>query len=175
MKNNKKMKIITILLLIIISQSCESNKFKSEDRKETEKNYLSKEDSIRLEKDILNYKNILFSYLYNDSKKQTYKKKGLLVCDTLKDLTHLYNSNTIDLRWVGEDKNRDKLLQTWLAKEEYYVHISDPPEIPDGSLDLTRALDFYNSKELNVFIDSLRRSEYKKILKEINNGNGTDW
>ncbi|KGO91084.1 hypothetical protein [Flavobacterium subsaxonicum] len=155
----KRYLIIVSILLFLILQACS----KSESNSLIEKYALSIEDSIQIEKELLNYKKCLFSEVYNRSREANYKRMHLEM-DTVKDLTYYFHS-TFNIRWFYEDKNRSKLLKNWLDKE-VYIPIAMPPDHPDGSLDLARAIDFYESEELQKYIDSLRISEYNFMHNE---------
>lgn len=54
------------------------------------------------------------------------------------------------------DPNLNKVIEKWVNKK----HIS---YCKDDELYLMRCLDFYNSKELNIYIDSVRQVEIKKL------------
>jgi len=107
---------------------------------------------------------------YTNSKKLTYERMGVDTKDScfeskeITDLTTYYyvNNSEIDLHLIYEDSNRIKLISKWVNYKEYipFVH---PPDHPDGSLDMVKALDFYNSKDLKKYIDSIRKVELQKI------------
>ena len=160
----KRYLTIVSILLFLILQSCR----KSESNSLVEKYALSIEDSIQIEKELLNYKKCLFSEVYNRSREANYKRMHLEM-DTVKDITYYFHSSFNKL-WLNEDKNRSRLLKKWLDKE-VYIPIAKPPDHPNGSLDLARAIDFYESEELQKYIDSLRVNEYNFMhneKKEIN-------
>ncbi len=70
-------------------------------------------------------------------------------------------NDDFDLHLTG-DKNKEKLIEKWVNTDKYYTLPERvDKEHPDGSLDLAKAIDFYNSKDLDVYIDSLRKSYYK--------------
>jgi len=159
----KNMKVLIVILLIVVNQSCDSNKINK--NREVSNFLITKDDSLYVEESLLHYKNVLFSRLYNTSKEETYKKKQLEFYDTLPDITYYYY-NLQNLRWYPND-NLNKLLRKWLDKNEFYISKVYPPEHPDGSLDLARALAFYNSDDLKNHLDSLRQVEYKRIIEEV--------
>ncbi len=128
---------------------------------------VSKEDSLELERSLLALKNWSFNECYSLSMIETYKRLKVDINDSCRvnNLTGYYyiNNTEIDLYWIFEDKNRQKLINKWVNKEGYTPFVN-PPDFPDGSLDMVRALDFYNSEDLKIYIDSVRHAEYKKLL-----------
>lgn len=54
------------------------------------------------------------------------------------------------------DPNLNKVIEKWVNKK--YISYCK-----DDELYLMRCLDFYNSKELNIYIDSVRQVEIKKL------------
>ena len=157
MKNIFKSYWIVSAFLIL---SCNvNNKTKKEDI--NTQHLLTTSDSLEIEEDLFNYKNVLFSHLHQESKKETYAKKNMQILDTLPDMTYFYYNNW-NLMWVP-DKNKEKLIQKWLDKKEFFLEKDFHLEIPSGSLDLARALAFYNSEDLEKFLDSIRKTEYQRI------------
>ena len=118
-----------------------------------------------LEKSLQALKDWSFSECYTQSEYNTYKRLGIDIQDSCfikshaADLTGYYyvNSSDIDLHWVFEDSNRIKLVSKWVNKAEYTPRPINPPDFPDGSLNMVRALDFYNSDDLKKYIDSVRK------------------
>lgn len=152
-------RIISISLFCFLMQNCKDIRISES---QTDRN-LTLEDSVYVERELLAFKNILFSELYNRSKTITQNKKNISCNDSLNDLSYYFYS--FYPGWMMEDRNREKLLEKWL-KYERYIPIAQPPDHPEGSLDLARALDFYNSDDLTKFLDSLRILEYKRIKSD---------
>ncbi len=122
--------------------------------------FVTKVDSANIENTLLANRNVIFFELYEKSKMFTYKRKHMIICDTLKDRSFEMNDD-FDLHLTG-DKNKEKLIEKWVNTDKYYILPERvDKEHPDGSLDLAKAIDFYNSKDLDVYIDSLRKSYYK--------------
>jgi hypothetical protein len=147
-------------IALIIFFSCNS-------REQNIYSNISKKDSIRIEKKLLALKNWSFKECYSKSEMETYKKKGKIFNDTIcriNDLTEYYctNNSDIDLTYIFEDNNRKNLISKWVNKKEYIPYVN-PPDFPDGSLNMVRALDFYNSLDLKKYIDSVRTIELNKI------------
>jgi hypothetical protein len=155
------MKKNLVILMVMFLSSCKT---------QGDKNDLTKEEILLIEKKIINVKNLCFNDLYYKSKLKTHKRlsKEVQICDEsskIKNLTHFYYSQRdfIDLYEFSKDKNKEKLINNWLNKKEY-IPIVNPPDYPNGSLDLVCALDFYNSNDLEMYTDSIRKSEQRKIL-----------
>jgi hypothetical protein len=156
--------LITLCFFLLISCS------KVTVQKESTLNY---QDSIELEESMLGIKNITFNECFYKSRINTYKRLKLDENDEcykkvlleLKDLTgyHYMNNTYIDPKWIYRDENREKLLSKWINKKEYIPFVN-PPDFPDGSLDMVRALDFYNSKDMKLYIDSLKQVRVKELL-----------
>jgi hypothetical protein len=123
---------------------------------------LSKSDSAWVEYEILRYKNTIFYEMFTKSKIKTYEANNLPYPDEkLTDLIYYYNSG-FNPEWMINKKGRDKLIEKWLSKNGY-----DPKEHSiEGSSDMARALDFYNSDDLSIYMDSLRHSEYLRMERE---------
>ncbi len=140
--------------------SCTANQKAKKDIQKTQ-NVITRNDSLEIEEQLLNYKNVLFSQLYQESKKATYKKKNLQILDTLPDMTYFYYNNW-NLFWTIDD-NKNKLFHKWLDNDEFFLEKDFHLEIPSGSLDLARALAFYNSEDMEKFLDSIRATEYRRV------------
>jgi hypothetical protein len=162
------MKAIYFFVMLLLC-SCSS---KTMSKKES---LLSKKDSIEVEESMNGIKNITFNECYYKSKLNTYKRLGVndsnecfsSLNKKVKDLTGYYymNNSFINPKWIFDDKNRDKLLNKWI-NDKKYIPFVNPPDFPDGSIDMVRALDFYNSKDMAVYIDSLRIVRIKEIITE---------
>ena len=121
-------------------------------------------------------KNWSFSECYTQSKYNTYKRLGIDIKDScftksnVADLTGYFyiNNSDIDLHLIFEDSNRIKLVEKWVNDINYIPKPINPPDFPDGSLDLVRALDFYNSEDLKKYIDSLRNNKSINIAPAAN-------
>lgn len=153
------MRNILYLILVIISLfGCNSKQLRSNSS-------ISKEDSTKLEEALRVLKKWNFVECYSLSETNTYKRMGIdLSSRRVKNLSLYYyiNNTSIDLHYVFEDQNRKRLVEKWVNKEGYIPFVN-PPDFPDGSLDMVRALDFYNSEDMRVYIDSVRQVELKRI------------
>ena len=110
----------------------------------------------------------MFATLYYKAQKQSYRKKGVNYdsINTFKDLSYYFYGNykSINHTFLQDDPNRDKLYNKWLNDKLYIPLIEKSKDLPEGSFDLVRCLDFYNSKEVKKYIDSLRDIEYQRYI-----------
>lgn len=159
------MKYISLILILILTNQCQivNTKKDSLNRK------ISAKDSLFVEKELKQYKNCLFSTIYQLGVKKTYSRLGLneKELSKFKDLTYYYYSGEFNPKFMTDDINREKILNKWLDDKKY----QPIKEIVDGSLDIVRALDFYNSEDLKIYLDSLRQLEYKRINDNENKKN----
>jgi len=157
------MKSITLILFVVLAYSCH---IKKEQKKDSGFS-IPKKDSLFVEEELRQYKNCLFSSFYYFGLKRTYERLGMDKEEFKKraalDLTYYYYSGEFNPAFMLDDKNRDKMFEKWLNDTKY----GDVDEIVKGSFDMVRALDFYNSEDVKVYLDSLRIVEYKRI-EEIN-------
>lgn len=123
---------------------------------------ISTKDSLFVEVELMQYKNCLFSSFYYFSMQKTYKKLGIKDNEIpeVSDLTYFYYGGEFNPEFMIDDPNREKMFNKWINNKKY----EPVTEIADGSLDIVRALDFYNSEDLNMYLDSLRQMEYKRII-----------
>lgn len=130
-----------IILLILLGCSYEP----------TQNNKINKELNVKdsLNSELIMLKNQAFCDCYNRS----IKKTGAQIVPhdgssylQLSDLVVEYTFDPI----------LDKLIEKWVNKK-YTSYCKD------NELYLMRCLDFYNSKELNTYIDSVRQVEIKKL------------
>lgn len=155
--------IIVITCLCLSLQNCGGEKVRSK-RPFNGKYLITPEDSAIIERTLLDNKNIMFTELYERSKQQTYNRKGIAICDTFPDRSYYYVYHRYDLRLTGNSK-KEKLYNKWLQEEAFFIDRTSH-EYPDGSLDFARSLEFYNSKDLVFFIDSLRQDYYKDLYEK---------
>ena len=157
------MKSITLLLFVGLVYGCD---IKKEPKKEPQF-AIPKKDSLFVEEELRQYKNCLFTEVYYRGLKRTYDRLGIDDKEFKKveklDLTYYFYSGEFNPAFMLDDKNRDKMFEKWLNDTKY----GDVDEIVKGSFDIVRALDFYNSEDLKIYLDSLRIVEYKRI-EEIN-------
>lgn len=107
-----------------------------------------KNDSIEKEFLILK-KNIFIDYyrfLYNGK-----------LCD-INDVSSYIQISNLDPHYFSNNKT-DKIMKDF-SKKKYNSYFGD-----EKNLNLMKSLDFYESNELNRYIDSLKIIEYKKIPK----------
>jgi len=153
------MKNLIYLTVILLSNSCSNTKTSTS---------ISERDSLNLEKTLIEIKNYNFQECYRVSENATYERIGVnkndTSCKKVNDLSTYYftSISKLDLNFVMNDRNREKLVQKWVNKKEYNPYVN-PPDFPDGSLNMIRALDFYNSKDMSVYIDSIRQSEIRNL------------
>ena len=155
------MKAIIYFLLLFLFCNCQPKKNISIKEEKTVKK-ISKEDSLFVELELLKYKNCLFSEVYQLGIKNTYKKLGYEqnIEPKVNDLTYYFYGGDYNPEFMKKDINRNKLFEKWLNNKTY----ESVPEIVDGSLDIVRSLDFYNSEDLKHYLDSLRKIEYERDL-----------
>lgn len=134
-----------------------------------EKNSISKDDLNKIELLLSKHKRFAFVDFYEKSIKKDEKKFNLKKCDSLFDMTstQLYHEYCLKVDFYSEDhptyedKNYDALISKWLNKK-YPVYM--PPDDPNikTTFAFKRALDFYESDDLEKYIDSLRVVFYSK-------------
>lgn len=101
----------------------------------------------------------------NKLEKELVKIKNQAFCDCYYEVTKnepvKYSDGStyvqvIDLKneYIFGNENYRKIIDNWVKKE--YKSYD-----PDNNLYLMKCLDFYNSKELEKFIDSIRQKEIK--------------
>ena len=133
------MKRMLIILSIVFSISCNGSHSKSVNSK------IRSNDTLEIE--LLKLKNQAFCDCYNEALKNTGAK--IMPQDgsnyiQISDLVLKY-ANDIHLRYIIEKWNKK-------TYSSYSV---------DNKLYLMRCLDFYNSKDLELYIDSVRKVEFK--------------
>ncbi|WP_447636573.1 hypothetical protein [Flavobacterium microcysteis] len=153
------MKSITLILFVVLAYSCHIKK----EQKKDSGFPIPKKDSLFVEEELRQYKNCLFTEVYYRGLKRTYDRLGIDNKEFKKveklDLTYYFYSGEFNSAFMLDDKNRDKMFEKWLNDTKY----GDVDEIVKGSFDMVRALDFYNSEDIKVYLDSLRIVEYKRI------------
>ncbi|WP_445721378.1 hypothetical protein [Flavobacterium sp.] len=158
------MKRIALTFILILTNKCQIANKKVFNLNEK----ITTKDSLLVEEELKQYKNCLFSSLYNLGLQKTYKRLGINnnEISSVKDLTYFYYSGEFNPQFMIDDSNRERMFNRWINDTKY-----EPiPEIVDGSLDIVRALDFYNSQDLKIFLDSLRQVEYKRIINNKEKG-----
>lgn len=144
------------ILCMLIYCACGTKGIKQEDKKKIE---------ILLSK----HKRYAFIDFYEKSIKQEEKKYQVKKCDSLFDLssTELYQDDCLKLDFYSEshqsysDENYNKMINKWLKKDYPPSMPTDNPNIKT-TMTFKKALDFYESTDLNKYIDSLRTLFYKK-------------
>jgi len=133
------MKRILIILSILFSISCNGSQPKSGNNK-----ILSNDT---LENELLKLKNQAFCDCYNQALKNAGAK-----------ITHQDGSNYIQISDLvlkyANDIHLRSIIDKWNKKK--YTSYS-----VDNKLYLMRCLDFYNSNDLELYIDSVRRVEFR--------------
>ncbi|UZT96699.1 hypothetical protein ODZ84_15900 [Chryseobacterium fluminis] len=135
----------------------------------TNKKSTNEQDLKKIEILLSKHKRYAFIDLYRKSLRQEEKKYHVKKCDSLLDVssTELYNENCLKADFYSDDhksyndENYNLLILKWL-KKDYPVYM--PTDNPDVRTTMTfkKALDFYESDDLNKYIDSLRILFYKK-------------
>lgn len=158
--------LISSISLILIHCVSNNKTIKEKDRKKIE---------ILLSK----HKRYAFIDLYKKSIKQEEKKYQIKYCDSLFDLssTELAQENCLFIDFYSKehpsyiDKNYNAMINKWLKKNYSPDMPTDNPNIKT-TMTFKKSLDFYESTDLNKYIDSLRTVFYKKYeehnLKSIN-------
>ncbi|WP_370901323.1 hypothetical protein [Chryseobacterium gossypii] len=135
----------------------------------TNKKPTNEQDLRKIEILLSKHKRYAFIDLYEKSIRQEEKKYHIKKCDSLFDLSsnELYNENCLKMDFYSDDhksyddENYNILISKWL-KKEYPPYIpTDNPNIKTTMV-FKKALDFYESADLNNYIDSLRIVFYKK-------------
>ena len=135
----------------------------------TNKKSISKQDRNKIELLLSKHKRYAFIDLYEKYLRQEENKNGIKKCDSLFDLSsaELYNEYCLKIDFYSDDhktyndKNYDLLIFRWLNKNYPINMPMDNPNIKT-TMALKKALDFYESADLNKYIDSLRIVFYKK-------------
>ncbi|QIY91089.1 hypothetical protein [Chryseobacterium gallinarum] len=145
-----------VILCMLIYCACGKKNIKEEDKKKIE---------ILLSK----HKRYAFIDFYEKSIKQEERKYQVKKCDSIFDLssTELYQDDCLKLDFYSEnhqsynDENYDRMVNKWLKKDYPPSMPTDNPNIKT-TMTFKKALDFYESTDLNKYIDSLRTLFYKK-------------
>ncbi|SFJ76558.1 hypothetical protein [Myroides guanonis] len=154
-----KYKVVIYCLIALLFFGCLS----------TSKYVLDNDAKNKIEKLLSIHKEYAFIDLYEKSIVQEEKKFKIQNGDSLFDITsmELYQEFCLIVDFYSKDHptyeniKYDKLIHKWLQKE-YPPYISmDNPNIKT-TMTFRRAFDFYNSKDLNEYIDSLRVLFYAK-------------
>lgn len=108
-------------------------------------------DKLKLETELIKLKNQAFCDCYAEviSGKEKIKYK---------DGSTYVNIINLKGEYIFGNEKYWQMIKKWVAKD--YISYN-----PDNNLYLMECLDFYNSKELNDFIDSVRQEEIKKNKK----------
>ena len=147
-----------LALLLLISCSTYSKK-------------ISKADSEKIELILAKHKKYAFMNLYRKSLLKEENKYNLQKCDSIFDLSasELISENCLRIDFYSDDNtsytdpNYEFLIARWLNKDY-------PPFAPadDANLKTTmtfkKVFDFYESADLNKYIDSLRNVFHEKHL-----------
>lgn len=125
----------------------------------TNKKPTNEQDLKKIEILLSKHKRYAFIDLYEKSIRQEEKKYHIKKCDSLFDLSsnELYNENCLKMDFYSDDhksyddENYNILISKWLNKE-YPAYIpTDNPNIKT-TMTLKKALDFYESADLNIYI-----------------------
>ncbi|MEN2436808.1 hypothetical protein AAH994_15440 [Weeksellaceae bacterium A-14] len=133
---------------------------------------VNEQDLKRIEILLSKHKRYAFIDLYKKSLKQEEKKYQIKPLDSLFDLssTELVQENCIFMDFYSEehpsyiDDNYNSMIDKWLKKDYTPEMPTDNPNIKT-TMTFKRALDFYESADLNKYIDSLRTVFHKKYEK----------
>ena len=152
------MKYQFVLILILLVGCTTTNTF-----------FIPTKDKEKIELLLSKYKKHAFLDLYRKSIKQAEKKYKLQKCDSLFDVTEmgLYIDYSLPKYYFTKEKpnysdyNYDKMIKKWLNKNYPPDRPLDNPNIKTIR-EFKRAFDFYESKDLQQYIDSLQQSFYKR-------------
>ena len=152
------MKYMYYPLIFILFIQCFSNKKIKE-----------KEDKIKIEILLSKHRRYAFIDLYEKSIKQEEKKYNIKKTDSLFDLssTELYHQYCLKIDFYSSkhpsytNENYEKMINKWLMKNYFPSMPTDNPNLKT-TMTLKKALDFYESSDLNKYIDSLRSIFYEK-------------
>ncbi|MCQ9639362.1 hypothetical protein MP478_08140 [Chryseobacterium sp. WG14] len=124
---------------------------------------INKQDLRKIELLLSKHKKYAFIDLYRKEIQQEEKKYHIKKCDSLFDLssTELVQENCLFMDFYSEDhssyidQNYQSMINKWL-KKDYPPSI--PADNPNIKMTMTfkKALDFYESADLDKYIDSLR-------------------
>ena len=171
-----KTTVLTIFTALTIV-SCAHNT-KSEFRKNDVPNpanidTIADKASAKIEAQLYYLRIMMFEYCLSNSKKQSMERVGAKPIETT-DYHDL--SSTIIFQGGGVvkfseekgytfiDNNAVALIKKWLKKDymkAYEIDYCDANEDGKGGIDMLRAIDFYNSKDLGLYIDSVRQELWK--------------
>jgi hypothetical protein len=129
-----------------------------------------KKETNTINMDLLCLKNHLFIIYLEKLEFDTNSKYGINKNDSCYLKTHIQDVSThqyinisrYNLNYINEDENSKKLIKKWIAKDDFdLIPIEDGDKIKH-SFNYFKALEFYNSKDLNNYIDSVRTVELTK-------------
>lgn len=155
----KNIRLIIISIIILFISNCSANKNDS----------INFEDKRKIEILLSKYKRYAFLDLYGRSIKQDHKKYNIKRCDSLFDVSSMELQNEyclfVDFYSAQHqsyiDENYNIMIKKWLDKDYSPYMPLDNPNIKTV-MEYKRALDFYESKNLKDYIDSLRNVYYEK-------------
>lgn len=135
----------------------------------TNKKPTNEEDLKKIEVLLSKHKRYAFIDLYEKSLKREETKYQIKKNDSLFDLSsnELYNENCLKMDFYSDDhksyidENYNFLISKWLSKDYPPYMPLDNPNIKT-TMTFKKALDFYESADLNKYIDSLRTVFYRK-------------
>ncbi|WP_010255401.1 hypothetical protein [Myroides injenensis] len=155
-------KIITYILLLIVSVNCTSLRSEKDSKVE-----------LNIEKILSIHRELAFIDLYEKSLDKIKKESGISTEDILFDLTgtELYHEYCMIIDFYSDDHptyenvNYYNLIKKWGDKTyKPYGKVDDPKLIVH--MTFRKAFDFYYSDDLDNYIDSLRTLFRAKYYKE---------
>lgn len=158
----KSIRLIIISTIILFICNCSINK----------NDLINSGDKEKIDLLLSKYKRYAFLDLYRKSIKQEEKKYNIKKCDSLFDISsmELQNEYCLFVDFYSSqhpsyiDENYNKMIKKWLTKDYSPYMPLDNPNIKTV-MEYKRALDFYESRDLKNYIDSLRNVYYEKYNK----------
>lgn len=164
----KKIIVFLNVLIVLVLASCSSNLKMN-----------SKVDNEKIELILAKHKKYAFMDLYRKSILKEEKNYGLQKCDSVFDLSasELMAEGCLKIDFYSEnhpsyiDNNYENLIEKWLNKE-YPPYASTDDANLKTTMTFKKVFDFYESADLNRYIDSLRivfqEKHRNNSLKSIN-------
>ena len=156
----KKIIILISLLALILLISCRTYPKK-----------ISKADSEKIELILAKHKKYAFMNLYRKSLMKEENKYNLKKCDSIFDLSasELISENCLKIDFYSDDNpfytdpNHESLIARWLNKDYPTFAPTDDANLKT-TMTFKKVFDFYESADLNKYIDSLRTVFHEKHL-----------
>lgn len=144
------------LLKETFSQTSAAQTKEIKQEEETDNEALTMKKDKTIEDDLLMLKNVAFCKCLGQER-FSIKKKEPNTYKLIPDATtggYLQCSEHLDIEWIVANPTLDKLVENWLSKPYYktFQEKGSPKRYPT----YMKCLDFYNSKALKKYLDSVR-------------------